>query len=132
MKHHSLAESSAHPGDLLDVEARCPRCGTAADLQVSELLADLLAGIDPRIRVGTYRCHSCATVYDLFAEAYTADLARDANDADASRKGVRNGVATPADATAVLESLIGSIAAPSDFAAEHDHYLYGSPKRAGQ
>ncbi|HET7230718.1 MAG TPA: hypothetical protein VFJ16_11990 [Longimicrobium sp.] len=35
-----------------------------------------------------------------------------------------------ADAFAVLESLVGSIEAPADFAAEHDHYIYGTPKRA--
>jgi hypothetical protein len=33
------------------------------------------------------------------------------------------------DAFAVLESLTGSIEAPADWAAEHDHYLYGTPKR---
>lgn len=33
------------------------------------------------------------------------------------------------DALAVLEDLIGTVEAPSDWAAEHDHYLYGSPKR---
>jgi hypothetical protein len=34
------------------------------------------------------------------------------------------------DALSVLEGLIGSVEAPADWAAEHDHYLYGSPKRA--
>lgn len=34
------------------------------------------------------------------------------------------------DALAVLETLIGTVQAPSDWAAEHDHYLYGTPKRA--
>jgi hypothetical protein len=29
----------------------------------------------------------------------------------------------------VLDSLAGSVAAPPDWAAEHDHYLYGAPKR---
>ncbi|RPJ54902.1 MAG: hypothetical protein EHM23_27855 [Acidobacteria bacterium] len=29
----------------------------------------------------------------------------------------------------VLESLIGTVDAPPDWAAEHDHYLYGTPKR---
>jgi hypothetical protein len=33
------------------------------------------------------------------------------------------------DALAVLESLIGTVDAPSDWAEEHDHYLYGTPKR---
>ena len=28
-----------------------------------------------------------------------------------------------------LESLIGSVEAPVDWAAEHDHYLYGTPRR---
>lgn len=36
------------------------------------------------------------------------------------------------DALAVLENLIGTVQAPSDWAAEHDHYLYGTPKRAEQ
>lgn len=35
------------------------------------------------------------------------------------------------DAFAVLRELAGSIEAPSDFAAEHDHYIYGTPKRNG-
>lgn len=29
----------------------------------------------------------------------------------------------------VLESLTGTIEAPADCSAEHDHYLYGTPKR---
>jgi hypothetical protein len=33
------------------------------------------------------------------------------------------------DALAVLEKLMGTVQAPSDWAAEHDHYLYGTPKR---
>ncbi len=36
------------------------------------------------------------------------------------------------DAWAVLESLIGSIDAPEDWSAEHDHYLYGTEKRGDQ
>ncbi len=31
----------------------------------------------------------------------------------------------------VLESLIGTVEAPEDWASEHDHYLYGTPKRTG-
>jgi hypothetical protein len=34
-----------------------------------------------------------------------------------------------ADALDVLEALAGSIEAPADWASEHDHYLYGTPKR---
>lgn len=33
------------------------------------------------------------------------------------------------DAWDVLESLTGTIEAPTDWSAEHDHYLYGTPKR---
>ena len=29
----------------------------------------------------------------------------------------------------LLETLAGTVDAPSDWAAEHDHYLYGTPKR---
>ncbi len=29
-----------------------------------------------------------------------------------------------------ISSLVGSIDAPADWAAEHDHYLYGTPKRS--
>ena len=29
----------------------------------------------------------------------------------------------------VLDGLAGSVAAPPDWAEEHDHYLYGTPKR---
>ncbi len=46
---------------------------------------------------------------------------------------------TPAEDTAknsihmnawdVLEELTGTITAPEDWAVEHDHYLYGTPKR---
>lgn len=35
------------------------------------------------------------------------------------------------DAWDELESLTGSVEAPADWAAEHDHYLYGSSKRRG-
>ena len=33
-------------------------------------------------------------------------------------------------AWAELEALAGSVEAPEDWAREHDHYLYGSPKRS--
>lgn len=33
------------------------------------------------------------------------------------------------DAWDVLESLTGTVEAPADWSAEHDHYLYGTPKR---
>ncbi len=29
----------------------------------------------------------------------------------------------------VLDSLAGSVDAPADWASQHDHYLYGNPKR---
>ena len=41
-------------------------------------------------------------------------------------------IQTPAQQGAgwdVLESLVGSIDGPPDWASEHDHYLYGTPKR---
>ena len=34
------------------------------------------------------------------------------------------------DAWSELEALVGSIDAPTDWAKEHDHYLYGSAKRS--
>ncbi len=34
------------------------------------------------------------------------------------------------DAWDELESRAGSVEAPQDWAREHDHYLYGAPKRA--
>ena len=33
------------------------------------------------------------------------------------------------DAWDVLEQLAGVLEAPADWASEHDHYLYGTPKR---
>lgn len=33
------------------------------------------------------------------------------------------------DAWDVLESLAGTVEAPTDWSVEHDHYLYGTPKR---
>ena len=35
----------------------------------------------------------------------------------------------PTDVWTVLEQLAGTIGAPPDWSAEHDHYLYGTPKR---
>ncbi len=35
---------------------------------------------------------------------------------------------TPENAWDVLESLTGTVEAPADWSAEHDHYLYGTPK----
>ena len=45
-------------------------------------------------------------------------------------------VETPVDAAGgnawdVLDQAAGSVQAPADWTAEHDHYLYGSPKRGG-
>jgi hypothetical protein len=36
---------------------------------------------------------------------------------------------SPNDAWDVLASLTGTVEAPIDWSAEHDHYLYGTPKR---
>lgn len=36
-----------------------------------------------------------------------------------------------ASAWDLLQRLTGSLSAPSDWASEHDHYLYGTPKRSG-
>ena len=36
------------------------------------------------------------------------------------------------DAWDVLEALTGIVEAPSDWSAEHDHYLYGTPKQLTQ
>jgi len=33
------------------------------------------------------------------------------------------------DAWETLEQLAGTVQGPDDWAAEHDHYLYGTPKR---
>lgn len=30
----------------------------------------------------------------------------------------------------ILETLVGTLEAPEDWASEHDHYLYGVPKRS--
>lgn len=38
-------------------------------------------------------------------------------------------MATSGNAWDVLESLTGTVEAPADWSAEHDHYLYGTPKR---
>lgn len=35
---------------------------------------------------------------------------------------------TSGNAWDVLESLTGTVEAPADWSAEHDHYLYGTPK----
>ncbi len=32
----------------------------------------------------------------------------------------------------LLEQVTGTITAPSDWAAEHDHYLYGAPKHSAE
>lgn len=37
--------------------------------------------------------------------------------------------ATAADAWDLLETLAGTLEAPDDWASEHDHYLYDTPKR---
>lgn len=36
------------------------------------------------------------------------------------------------DAWDVLDAFTGSIDVPEDWSAEHDHYLYGTPKRHAQ
>lgn len=40
-----------------------------------------------------------------------------------------NDQSLPTTAWDVLDSLAGSVDAPPDWAEEHDHYLYGTPKR---
>jgi hypothetical protein len=43
---------------------------------------------------------------------------------------IQDGAALPSagDMWDVLEALVGSVDAPEDWAGEHDHYLYGTPK----
>jgi len=36
---------------------------------------------------------------------------------------------TEGDAWDVLEAMAGTVEAPADWGSEHDHYLYGTPKR---
>lgn len=36
------------------------------------------------------------------------------------------------DAWDVLEAMTGTVAAPIDWSSEHDHYLYGTPKRQSE
>ena len=36
------------------------------------------------------------------------------------------------NALAWMKEFIGCIEGPEDFAAEHDHYIHGTPKRAGR
>jgi hypothetical protein len=38
-------------------------------------------------------------------------------------------VPTVANVWDLLENLTGTVEAPEDCSAEHDHYLYGTPKR---
>ncbi len=38
-------------------------------------------------------------------------------------------VPTVANVWDLLEDLTGTVEAPEDWSAEHDHYLYGTPKR---
>lgn len=40
-------------------------------------------------------------------------------------------VAQTGDAWQLLDEMAGSIEAPADWSAQHDHYLYGTPKQAG-
>lgn len=39
-------------------------------------------------------------------------------------------VSPPAGAWELLEEAAGTLEMPADWASEHDHYLYGTPKRA--
>lgn len=36
------------------------------------------------------------------------------------------------DAWDVLEAIAGTVEAPPDWSSEHDHYLYGTPKREAE
>ena len=45
-----------------------------------------------------------------------------------SQTGLTMKIKLSKDAWDVLESLTGTVEAPADWSAEHDHYLYGTPK----
>jgi hypothetical protein len=47
-------------------------------------------------------------------------------------KPVANQSVPEEDAWDVLESLAGTLDMPADWSIEHDHYLYGTPKKLGQ
>lgn len=40
-----------------------------------------------------------------------------------------NEASSPPDAWDVLEAMVGTVEAPPDWSSEHDHYLYGTPKK---
>lgn len=40
--------------------------------------------------------------------------------------------AASGDAWDVLEAMTGTVEAPSDWSSQHDHYLYGTPKRQSE
>jgi hypothetical protein len=48
---------------------------------------------------------------------------------DIQKKLAANDPSRQTTAWDVLDELTGSVAAPPDWAEEHDHYLYGIPKR---
>lgn len=55
-----------------------------------------------------------------------------AEDADEMMRAIEEGcerIEPDDDAWAVLERSAGTIEGPSDWSIEHDHYLYGTPKR---
>lgn len=46
------------------------------------------------------------------------------------KEAVEEGQPEITDALSVLESMIGTVEGPPDWAAEHGHYIHGTPKRS--
>ena len=69
-----------------------------------------------------------ATVADAIAELRRFERASGAEPVVKPEQSVPEGI-PGGDAWELLRSLTGALQMPPDWASEHDHYLYGSPKR---
>ena len=134
------AASGLTPGRLLRLATQCPTCGARPEMRVTEAMSAALATLDPWMLVGTYACQTsgCGAVYKIIVGAYTAafeteEHSRESDPVSGEARPERsNGEIRQSDgALSLLEDLAGSIEAPVDWSAEHDHYLHGVPKRAG-
>ena len=59
-------------GRLLRLAVRCPRCGMAPALRITEEAGQDAGRHPPNLRIATYQCRTrrCGEIYDLCAAAF--------------------------------------------------------------
>jgi len=111
-------------------------CIAGAGVTVQRVVGWYKRGLGPEEIADELEHLTLAQVYAALAYYHAnrdeIEMAIAADEAEADRLEKSSDAVTRENAWDLLETLTGTIEAPPDWASEHDHYLYGTPKRKGE